>query len=106
MTQVYRIDKMNTHGNEYGINRDETWSLARDRMFSSFEEAKDYVIAQNRKFCGYELGVLYCDDCDIIAHRCTHSNFCHKQKYFLEKPNMQLMREYLELDGVTTFITQ
>lgn len=101
---VYRIDKVDTYGNSHGVNRDETWSVVLDKTFTNKEEALNYIIHMNRKWCRYELGTLYTNNQEFIAERCTDIKWCHKQRYFLGRPNLKLIREYLNKDGVTTIV--
>lgn len=101
MFTVYRIDKVDTYGNSHGVNRDETWSLEKDKTFNSEEEATEYVIAMNRRFCSYDLGIIGASD-ELISLRCTGRKWCHKQRYFLEKPDIKLIRKKLEDSGIKT----
>ena len=103
MTQVYRIDKTNTSGNSHGVNRDETWSVSKDNIFASYEDAMSYIIMMNKRLCGYELGILYSYDPEIIAYRCTDIEWCHKQRYFIGYPNLKLINEKLKHEGITTY---
>lgn len=98
--QVYRIDKSPTRGNHYGIDREEAWGVEIDAAFSSHEEAREYIIRMNRKYCGYELGILYSNDQSVITQRCTDSKWCHLQRYFIGRPNMDLIAEKLRKDHI------
>jgi len=99
--QVYRIDRISTHGNSHGLDRDETWSVELDATFASEVEALAYVIQMNRRHCSYELGILYSSDRSVIARRCTDSKWCHLHRYFLGRPDMDLIAEKLNKDGIT-----
>lgn len=92
ITQTYRIDK------SHNVNRAETWSVYIDNKFSSKQEARNYVIRMNRRLCGYDLGIFYSDNEELIEERCTDVKWCHKQKYTIGRPNIKLINEYLEKD--------
>lgn len=101
--KVYRIDKVDTFGNSHGVNRDETWSVVLDKTFATEDDARDYVIEMNHKLCGYDLGILYTTTKEFIMERCTDIKWCHKQRYFIGRPNIKLIRENLTKDGVSTY---
>lgn len=100
MVTVYRIDKVNIQHNEYAIDRNETWYVVKDKEFMSFDDAKDYVIRMNRNKCGYDLGILYSDDEEEILRRCFDPEFCHKQQYFVGKPDTTLIKNKLRQDKI------
>lgn len=93
--QVFRIDKTPTHGSDH-----ESWSMELDAVFSTESEAREYVIRMNRRYCGYELGILYSKDNEVIADRCTNPNWCQSQRYFVGKPNIDIIVERLRKEGV------
>lgn len=70
MFKVLRVNKIEIGGNSHKLgNRDETWSWSRDKVFSTKEEAEEYIIEQNYKHSGYELRVFGESD-DVIRKRC------------------------------------
>lgn len=97
---VYRIDRTSSHGRSHGLDRDEDWSVELDSTFSIESDARDYVIEMNRRHCGYELGVLYSNNMEFIADRCTDPEWCHRQRYFLGHPNIDLITVNLRKEGV------
>lgn len=99
--QVYRIDKTPTRGNSHGVNRDETWGVELDAAFVTVEEARDYVVKMNHRHCGYELGVLYSIDKQAIFDRCINPKWCHVQRYFVGRPNIDMISERLQKDRVS-----
>lgn len=100
MVTVYRIDKVNVQHNEYAIDRNETWYIVKDKDFTNFDEAKEYVISMNRNKCGYDLGILYSNDEKEIEFRCFDKEFCHKQQYFIGKPDVNLIKSKLRGDKI------
>jgi len=100
MITVYRIDKVNIQHNEYAIDRHETWYIVKDKDFVSFEEAREYVIKMNRNKCGYDLGILYSNDENEINYRCFDKEFCHKQQYFIDRPDTNLIKNKLQKDKI------
>jgi hypothetical protein len=96
MVTVYRIDKVNIQHNEYSVDRNETWYVVKDKDFVSFEDAKEYVIRMNNNKCGYDLGILYSKDEAEIAYRCFDKEFCHRQQYFIGKPDVNLIKSKLQ----------
>lgn len=103
MIDVYRVQKIDTHGNSHGVNRVESWYIEFDRKFDTEEEARQYVIAGNRRWCGYDLGILDVTDSDIIADRCLNTKWCHKHKYFLGRPNTEIRRQNLKEEGIINY---
>ena len=101
--QVYRLDKHYTHDDTREINTLESWSIVMDKRFASIEEASKYVIDMNRKFCAHELGIICCDDENIVAERCTSVDFCHKQRYFIEHPNTKLIAYTMVKDSISIY---
>lgn len=101
MTQVYRVDKIAARGNSHAINREEVWSVVSDLTFATEDEAKGYVVAMNRKHCGYELGIQHSMNEEGIAARCLDPAWSHHQKYFMNRPDIKQMQEQLRQDGIT-----
>ena len=103
MTQVYRIDKIYTYDTPYEINVNETWIIVPDEYFTSIEDAEIYVIKMNTCRCGHYLGITSGNDELFIAERCLSTEWCHKQEYFVNRPNIKLLRHNLEKDGIITY---
>lgn len=98
---VYRIDRVDAKGNSHGINRDEIWSIVLDQTFPTEKDARDYVITMNRKHCTYDLSIQYSENDEFIAERCTSPHWCHRQRYFIGRPDINRIRAQLQADGVT-----
>lgn len=103
--QVFRIDRVSGGDNRYGIDRGESWSVEMDATFANRDDAVDYVVKMNKRHCGYELGILYSNDKAFIAQRCTDSEWCHRQKYFLGRPDIDRISQKLMKDGVSVIRT-
>jgi hypothetical protein len=104
MTQVYRLDRMPAHRNHHEVDVDETLAIVPDEYFNSLEEAESYVIEMNIKTCGQTLGITYdSNDENLITEKCLSTEWCHKQRYFVTRPSIKLLRNNLEKEGATTY---
>lgn len=98
--QVYQIVKIPTRGYSYTFDREEIWSVQLNAAFASEDDAKEYVVKMNRKYCGYELGILHSNDYNLIVRRCTDPEWCHLQRYFIGYPNTDMISDKLRKDNI------
>lgn len=101
VTKLFIVD---TFGNSHAINRDESWTLKKDRFFASLEEAKQYVIDKNKihsdmvRF-GFHLpdeekDAFYQEFCF------TNDKYLHQRRYFLGIPDTQKLLQNLRDDNI------
>jgi hypothetical protein len=102
--QVYRIHTVPSGTNAFGVCRDETWALQTDRIFDDVEEARDYVIVQNRIHTELPSLLMSMDTETereaFVTAFCFGDTHLHLQRYFLGKPNMAAIQHALKTNGV------
>jgi hypothetical protein len=105
MTHVYRITTWDTHGNSHGVNRDETWSISRDKTFMSDDDALKYVRDKNMELpyfvnLTYGIGGVALDE--FYNGFMNDPRYTHHCRWFVGKPPMDKIRAGLASDGVRT----
>lgn len=100
--KVYQIARINVDTNLSEYLKDNRWVFLYQR-FPSKEAAVSFVIAANRRLCANELGISNIKDEAVIADRCTNPKWCHKQQYFVGKPNISLLMNNLAKEGLSEY---
>ena len=99
MVDVYRIDRISIKGNQYGLARDEKWSVAHEQSFETISEAEQYVLKQNRAKHAIDLNLQGLTEAEI-KYRCVYDPaLIHRRTYFLGRPPIETIKERLAEDG-------
>lgn len=108
MIQIYRITITPSSTNAFSVGRTDTWTLQKDKLFTNFDEARNYVITQN---CVHSELPRFLIDLPSIEEKETFiENFCfkethlHLQRYFIGKPSKIKIQNSLKNIGIN-FIT-
>lgn len=100
MVDVYRIDRIAIKGNQYGLARDEKWSVAQERSFETINDAEQYVLKQNRAKHAIDLNLQGLTEIEI-KYRCVYDpEMVHRRSYFLGRPPIDQIKQKLSDDGV------
>lgn len=104
LVQVYQILTRDTHGNAYAINRDETWTVVKDREFETKQAAEQYVLAKGRENPDF---LRLTADMDTAARELALQSFMTELKYlcyhkfFVEYPPIAAIKQSLHELGVS-----
>lgn len=90
---VYFISIVDTFGNEYFTNRDETWIISTDKKFNTIEEATEYAIEKNMKLPYFRSGFI--SPADMFSEK-----YIIHCRYFAGKVPKKLIKKSLNAIGV------
>ena len=106
---VFKLFTVDTFGNSHALNRDESWTLMRDRIFNNLEEAKQYVIDKNRVHSDMvNLGFNLKDtekDTFYDEFCFTNDKYVHKRRYFLGAPDKKKIIQNLREDNLKVIVS-
>jgi hypothetical protein len=104
--QVYKIHIFDAKSNGYSVGiREESWISKFDSEFDNLSEVKKYVIQKNIQVSDLPLfliGLSQSAKEKFIEEFCFSENpkWVCKRRYFIGKPNKDLIRQGLEMDNV------
>ena len=102
---VYRILTRSSGSNAFCVDRDETWTVVRDREFDSEDAARAYVLQRHRESPDFRrLTVDMHDHLDREAFLQQYADltgpYLLYHRYFLAYPPLDLLKGALKADGV------
>ena len=98
---TYRILVIPGSNNEYGVDRSETWVIKPGPIFYTKEAAREFVLQANRKYLPSQLHEKVRTTRTTYFDVCFDPKYAKYQRFFLEKPSIELLRAQLAEDGVT-----
>lgn len=106
---VYKINIFNVGNNSHTTDREESWNLIKDKEFNNLEDAKKYVVNQNRIFSDLPLYIVDLKDeakDKAVEEFCFGENYIHLRKFFLGIPNIKLIKNRQVSQGVKWIVTK
>lgn len=104
MFKVYRIENQHLSDNSYFIDRSEYWICKLDNIFDSEDNAKEYILENNKKFSDMILMGFHIKDdnkrIEFYNKFCFDDEYQYIRKYFLGKPNIDIIKKQLTANGI------
>lgn len=104
LVQVYQILTRDTHGNAYAINRDETWTVVKDREFETRPLAEEYILSkvkENPDFLRLTVDISDIEDKEQALHNfMTDPKYLFYHRFFIEYPPISAIKKSLQDFGV------
>ncbi len=104
--KVTKIETYENKGNSHAVCREDVWAIVNDCEFDTVEEAREYVITQNRRLtdfiiCSRTLSTAQKDQFAIeFSFGDRHLHMC---RYFINKPPLKKITHLLKNDGIDVF---
>lgn len=101
--KVSKIETYEEGLNSHCTNRSDVWNIVNDREFDTMEEAREYVIEQNRKLTDFIICSRTLTDIEKEQFAIDFSfgdRHCHMCRYFIGKPPKSKIASLLNKDGI------
>jgi hypothetical protein len=109
--QVYKIETFPAGNNHFGINRNENWSIIKDKEFENIDDAKEYVIIKSRLVTELPIFIISYrllemennsnDETKFINDFCFDDDkYIKYRRYFIGYPPIDKIKESLKNDGI------
>jgi len=100
---VFKIEKFEQGNNSFRTDREENWTLKKDKEFEVVTEARKYVIDKNRihsDLPNFIVDLHEKDKEEAVMKFCFSDDYEHLRVYFLGKPDINRIKNKLMENGI------
>jgi len=107
--EVYKISVHDTYGNKYGVNRDDTWTVAHvvDKSIENPTLALEYVLEKNLSLPYFHMLTYLMTQNEYDEFKSSFMEndlYIHHCRWFVGKPPMERILRALRRDGVKVLL--
>ncbi|MHB1910137.1 MAG: hypothetical protein ACYCQJ_14865 [Nitrososphaerales archaeon] len=97
---TYRIVVSHGVNNSHAVDRSETWLIQRGPNFETEDDARMYILSENRRFLPQFLHEKVLHHELSMEEACTSPQYVRHQRAFLVKPPLECIKGQLRAEGI------